>query len=89
MHIHWFDCVGSTGVALVLVTYFLLQSGRLSGRGMAYSVLNLIGSLLITVSLTYTFNLSSFIIEIFWIGISLYGIARNLRERDVPDAADR
>ena len=79
MHIAWYDLVGSTGVVMVLFAYFLLQTGRWSGLSLSYSVVNLLGSIFITVSLMYTFNLSSFIIEIAWISISLYGIYRCLR----------
>jgi hypothetical protein len=46
-----------------------------------YPVINLVGAILILVSLTKTFNLASFVIEIAWIGISIYGIARIMRAR--------
>lgn len=82
MHVAWYDMVGTTGVVMVLVAYFLLQTGRWSGLSLSYSVVNLLGSLFITVSLLFTFNLSSFIIEMAWISISLYGIRRALRTRD-------
>lgn len=79
MNIAWYDVVGTTGVALILVAYFLLQTERWSGQSVGYSVVNLIGSLMITVSLLYDFNLSSFIIEMAWIAISIYGIVRARR----------
>jgi hypothetical protein len=74
--VHWSDGVGIAGVALVLVAYFLLQSGRLAASAPAYSWLNLLGSLAILVSLTHAFNLSSFVIQIAWIAISAYGLWR-------------
>ena len=73
---HWYDLVGTTGVVLVLVAYLLLQTEKLASNSLSYSVVNLLGALLITVSLLYDFNFSAFIIEIFWIGISIYGIVR-------------
>ena len=76
MNIAWYDVVGTSGVVMVLVAYFLLQTERWSGRSIGFSVVNLLGSLLITVSLIYNFNLSSFIIEMAWIAISINGIAR-------------
>ncbi len=79
MNFAWYDFVGTLGVILILVAYFLLQTERLSGQSVGYSVVNLVGSLLITVSLIYDFNLSSFIIEMAWIAISLYGIVRARR----------
>ena len=74
---HWYDLVGTTGVVLVLVAYLLLQTEKLASNSLSYSVVNLLGALLITVSLLYDFNFSAFIIEIFWIGISIYGIVRS------------
>jgi hypothetical protein len=70
------DFVGNVGVACVLLTYLLLQLGRLSGTSILYSGLNALGAVLILVSLIRSFNLSSFIIEICWLAISLLGIAR-------------
>lgn len=79
MNFAWYDLVGTAGVAMILVAYFLLQTERWSGQSVGYSVVNLLGSLMITVSLLYDFNLSSFIIEMAWIAISIYGIVRARR----------
>ena len=67
---------GLAGVVLYLVTYALLQTGLLRGSGFAYAVLNLCAASLVLLSLTVAFNLSSAIIQISWIMISLFGIAR-------------
>ena len=79
MNLAWYDLVGTTGVAMILVAYFLLQTERISGQSLGYSVINLVGSVFIAISLMYDFNLASFIIEVAWIAISLYGIARARR----------
>ncbi|MEM9724845.1 MAG: hypothetical protein AAF909_05200 [Pseudomonadota bacterium] len=73
------DAIGIVGVALVVCAYFLLQTERLTINDLSYSLLNLIGSAMILLTLFYTFNLASFVIEIFWLGISLIGVARHLR----------
>lgn len=83
MNIAWYDVLGTTGVVMILVAYFLLQTEKLSGQSVGYSVVNLVGSLMIAVSLLYAFNLSSFIIEIAWIAISIYGIVRARRATPV------
>ena len=76
MTIEWYDIVGTSGVVIILVAYFLLQTERLKSVDLLYSALNLIGAVLITISLLYDFNLSAFIIEVFWIVLSFYGILR-------------
>jgi hypothetical protein len=77
----FFDAIGLLGVSLILLAYFLLQIEKLSSDQLAYPVLNLGGALFILVSLTHTFNLASFVIEVCWIAISIYGIAKILRRR--------
>jgi hypothetical protein len=72
----WPDFVGNIGVALIVLAYLGLQLGRIDGRSLSYSLANAIGAVLILVSLWFNFNLSSFIIEIFWLAISLVGIVR-------------
>jgi hypothetical protein len=97
MSAHWSDSVGMLGVSLVLIAYCLLQSGRMSSNAPAYSWLNVAGSSAILVSLTHAFNLSSFVIQVAWIGISLWGLWRarragavnRIRNTDRSENADR
>ena len=83
----WHDFVGNLGVVFVLGTYFLIQAGRMDIRRPLYSICNAAGAVLIIVSLMYDFNLSSFVIEIAWLAISLYGLVRWWRAP--PSAAVR
>ena len=87
MSLAWPDVIGGVGVVLVLATYGLLQAGRMAADALLYSTLNLLGAILIGISLLYSFNLASFIIEVFWATASAYGIWRALRRRTVE--ADR
>ena len=68
------DLIGFTGVALLIVTYALLQLDRIDPKGFWYSFNNLIVAILVTVSLLYTMNIASMVIEVFWFIISAYGI---------------
>ena len=82
----WYDGVGMLGTATILFGFFLLQAGRLQGTGLVYQLLNLFGAAGVLVSLLGTFNLSVFLLEVAWVGVSLYGIARSLRARAKPAA---
>lgn len=75
------DAVGMMGAALIVVAYFLLQTGRLEAHSLSYSVANGLGASAILFSLLFEFNLSAFAIEVFWLAISLYGVSRALRAR--------
>jgi hypothetical protein len=75
------DLVGAIGVVLLMIAYLLLQIGKLESKSLLYSVLNALGASLIVISLVFDFNLAAFVIEVFWIAISLVGIYRTLRAR--------
>lgn len=70
------DIIGVIGVIIIVFTYFLLQIDKVNPKGFWFSFLNAFGSLMILYSLLYNWNLASFLIEFFWILISLYGVWR-------------
>ena len=76
-----FDFLGNVGVVIMIVAYLLLQLNRLDSNSLAYSLLNAFGAGLVILSLSVNFNLSAFIMEAFWILISLIGFYRYLRTR--------
>ena len=76
MRFAWYDIIGSIGVATIIFTYVLLQTGRVKSESLLYSVLNGLGAGLIAFSLLYSFNFSAFVVEILWVLISLYGIGK-------------
>lgn len=76
MSYEWYDVVGNIGVFLILTTYLLLQLDKIDNQTIKYSLLNAIGAGAILFSLVFKFNLSAFIIEFFWLLISLVGIFR-------------
>lgn len=73
------DIFGLAGVILLVITYLLLQVNKLQSAGLVYSLLNAIGASLIILSLVANFNLSAFLMEAFWVLISLIGVVRYLR----------
>lgn len=75
------DLVGLMGVSLILIAYFSLQTERIRSEDWRFSAINGVGALLIMTSLYFTFNLASFVIEIFWLMISLFGLWKAWRRR--------
>ncbi len=75
------DLIGNTGVVLIVGSYFLIQIDRMSSRGLAYTLSNALGAACIIYSLIFDFNLSAFIVEAFWLLISLIGLGRIYLER--------
>lgn len=72
----YYDVAGTTGVILIVVSYFLLQTERMRSNSLTYSVNNAVGAALILFSLYFEFNVSAFLIEFFWLLISIVGIVR-------------
>ncbi|RXJ90906.1 hypothetical protein CRV01_04620 [Arcobacter sp. CECT 8983] len=67
----------------VVFAYFLLQTNKYTITSIPYQVLNLVGAILLFISLCVHFNLGSLVIEIFWILITLYGMAKNLKRKKI------
>ena len=82
MTFHWYDWAGYAGVLLILLAYFLLQAHKLHGNRLAYQLMNILGAFGVLLSLTFgSFNWSAFLLEVAWIAIGIYGIARGVQLR--------
>ena len=80
------DFVGLVGVAAYLSAYGLLQLGKLKFEDWRYALLNGIGALAILYSLTFDFNMPSFITQAMWLIFTIIGYLR-LRFRRAPPQA--
>jgi len=77
MEYYWHDLLGNMGVVLIVVSYLLLQMEKLTSQSFIYLIVNGIGASFILVSLIGEFNLSAFLVESFWVLISVYGLFKN------------
>lgn len=68
------DGFGFAGVVLYVLAYLLIALRRVTGNSIWYYTLNLIAAVFVMVSLTAKFNLSSALIQGFWIATSGIGI---------------
>jgi hypothetical protein len=84
MNLDLLDFAGFVGVLLIVIAYLLLQLDKLPSSSLSFSLLNAAGSLLIMFSLVFKFNVSAFLIEVFWFLISLMGLAKWLIARRQP-----
>lgn len=76
-----FDVIGMMGTFLVVGAFLFMQLGKLDPKGFQYNFMNLSGAILLLISLTYNFNLASFVIEIFWILASLIGLYNGIKAK--------
>lgn len=83
------ETVGTLGSFLIISVYFANLQGWVELRTLPYLSLNLLGALLITLSLFESWNLPSLVIEVFWMLISGYGILRLFwKTSHRPNSAD-
>ena len=68
--------IGMVGVAIQLVAYWLLASGKLSNHDPRYPAINIVGTLAIVFSVFYQWNLPSLVSQGVWIAISIVGLVR-------------
>lgn len=79
------DLIGFSGVALLIITYALLQLDKINPKGFWYSFNNMIVAILVSISLYYTPNLASWVIEVFWFLISVYGLVQFYKRRETDE----
>lgn len=77
-----FQWIGFVGMIFVVFAYFLLQTNKYTIQSIQYQLLNLVGAVLLLISLFVHFNFGSFVIEVFWIIITLYGIFKNITKKE-------
>lgn len=76
------NILGLIGSAMVIVAYFAVARGSITGDSRVYYVANLFGAALIFASLWWAWNLPAAIVEVFWGAISVYGLRRDFFARD-------
>jgi len=75
------DVAGLLGVVFILIGYAGGVTNRLDPQRAPSLLLNLIGALLILLSLAYDFNLSAAAMEAAWALVALFGLLRLLFRR--------
>ncbi|MEO1139174.1 MAG: hypothetical protein AAFW87_06930 [Pseudomonadota bacterium] len=78
--------IGLIGFSLYVIGFLLLSTGKIESSKIAYFLLTLTAALCVMISLTVDFNLSSALIQLFYVLFSLCAIALRLRKSDVENA---
>ncbi len=75
------NIIGLIGVAIELVAYALVSTGRWSSAQPRYQIINIIGTSMILFSLLFAWNLPSVVAQVLWILLSFIGLIRYYRKR--------
>lgn len=74
-----FNGIGLMGLGLFLWAYAMINFGYWQASDWKTHAPNLVGALLMIVSLLHSWNLPTFLLECFWASISAYGLWKALR----------
>ena len=75
----WFDAIGWTGAAFLLVAYAMISSKKLEADSTAYQLLNIIGSLFLVANTIFYRAYPSSFVNVIWTGIAVFSIATRRR----------
>lgn len=73
------QAIGVLGFVLYVGGFFLVQNGSVCGNGVLYPLSKVVAAGCVLISLVAAFNLASFLIQVSYIGIGLYGVAMRWR----------
>jgi hypothetical protein len=74
------DVLGFLGAGAILAAYAYTTFGK-RDPDLLYHLLNLLGAVLLGVSLTINYNLASLCLEVAWGAIALYGVLARMRSK--------
>jgi len=73
------DIIGTIGVAIILLAYFLNTAGMIIRNGRLFYVMNIIGAALATYASVLIDYWPFVILEASWTLVSIYGLMRIMR----------
>jgi hypothetical protein len=73
--------ISMVGASCIVFAYFAIERNWLNSKSLKFYLINLIGSILLLISLYISFNLGSVIINIFWAIISISGIINDYKNQ--------
>jgi len=71
----WFDAIGWTGAAALLIAYAMVSSRKLEGNSTTYQFLNIVGSVLLAANTIFYRAYPSSFVNLIWMGIAVFSIA--------------
>ena len=79
------EIIGWTGAFLLLLAYFLLVHKDLTSRSKLYQLLNILGALMLALNTLVLKAYPSFLTNLIWVMIGLYGLFHIARLRKLKD----
>ena len=75
-----FDAIGIGGSILFIVAFLYANRAPVIDK-LLFNALNLVGAIMLLISLYFKFNLAAFVLEVVWAMIAVHGLVTALRAR--------
>jgi len=70
------EVLGYTGIAVVLVAYYLVSTGKLAGTSYWSNAANIVGAVLVGANVYAHQAYASFVLQCAWFALGAYAVAR-------------
>ena len=80
------DIFGWMGAALLLIPYFLVSTGKVTGDSRNFQLSNIAGGVLLTANSLFYGALPSVFVNLVWIGIGISSLLKLKLKRGTADA---
>ncbi len=74
------NLLGWLGSVAVILAYVFVSTNRMAGDSLAYQLLNLIGGIFLIVNTVYLSAYPSAFVNLIWVGVALFALARIVRK---------
>ena len=82
------DIIGSCGVFLLFFAQLLLFNKKIVSNCKTYHMINFMGSILVTINVSFLLLYHFIILDIMWMIISGYGIYKNIYKNEKNEESD-
>jgi hypothetical protein len=70
------EIAGWIAAVLILAAYGLLSAGKLTGKSVAYQVMNIVGAIGFVINTTYNGAFPSAALNVIWVGIGVWALVK-------------
>ena len=70
------EVAGWIAAVLILTAYGLLSAGKLTGKSVAYQVMNIVGAIGFVINTGYNGAFPSAVLNVIWVGIGVWALVK-------------
>jgi len=70
------EIAGWIAAVLILTAYGMLSAGKLTGKSVAYQVMNIVGAIGFVINTGYNGAFPSAVLNVIWVGIGVWALVK-------------